>query len=166
MALNVPDYLTLHKNDADFTTNNIMKFNIPQHYYTNTRGDVCYVSLVSCATRFQNPNTTPNIFSYQVNLHSLGQNIASSGNRQNCLGILQKNLTTSHIYDASEKIQLLIPARPSTIELSISCLTDNNAATAYDTIVLPDSAVFVLKFEYLDSKKETVEYVKSQYTKL
>ena len=101
MALNVPDYLTLHKNDASFTTNNIMKFNIPQHYYSSTRGDVCYVSLVACSIRFQNPTTSPNIFSYQVNLHNLGQNIASSGNRKHCLGILQKNLTESHVYHST-----------------------------------------------------------------
>ena len=63
---------------------------------------------------------------------------------------------------------MLIPARPTTIELSVSVLTDNNVANAspYDTKLLPDGAVFVLKFEYLDSKKQTTEYLKSQYTKL
>ena len=168
MALNVPDYLTLHKNDASFTTNNIMKFNIPQHYYSSTRGDVCYVSLVACSTRFLTPDTNENLFSYIVNLHGLGQNTASTGNRSHCLGILQKNKTHSHIYHAPENIQVLIPARPTTIELSISVLTDNDPGNTspYDTKMLPDGAVFVLKFEYLDSKKQTTEYVKSQYTKL
>ena len=168
MSLNVPDYLTLHRNDANFTTNNIMKFNIPQHYYSSTRGDVCYVSLVACSVRYLTPDTGLNVYSHIVNIHNLGQNTASSGNRQHCLGILQGNRTYSHIYHAPEDIKVLIPARPTTIELSVSVLTDNNVANAspYDTKRLPDGAVFVLKFEYLDSKKQTTEYVKSQYTKL
>ena len=43
----IPEYLTLYKSDA-LIDGNKFTWNIQQSYFTNTRGNVCYVSLVEC----------------------------------------------------------------------------------------------------------------------
>ena len=145
---NVPDYLMLYKVDA---VNNGGKYtwNIPSSYYSNQRGQVCYVSLCDCLV-----DDTGVDEEIAVKYHSGGQNYHSTKNSGAYLGGLSTSVESAghshHKYDA-DRVKLLVSARPTTIELStVNC---------NDDLVELDEVIFVLKFEYLNTENTNNQYI-------
>lgn len=149
--MNIPDYITLYQSDA-ITVNNTYKWNIPMSYYSNTRGSVCYVSLVdSCIST----TATENII---VKLKNQGQNTSNSKNDGSVLGIL-KYFTQSTHFENYQPIKVLLNARPPSIEIDLKLLSTNLHANATNFMI-------VLKFEYYDPQDTQKQYVNTMYQKL
>ena len=151
--LNVPDYITLYKSDALPSTGNSYTWNIPQTYYNNARGSICYVSLADVIM------TAPDNEEVVILLQS-SQNAETTKNNGSVLGLLPMsnphNQNAGHLtYNNSQPINLLIQARPSSITLTTTTL-DN---TSY----IPTNAIFVLKFVYLPIKEAIMNYKESEY---
>lgn len=152
--MNIPDYITLHKTDADTTLANdgLYKWNIPMSYYSNTRGSVCYVSLADCCLTSA---TTQHLI---VKLKNQGQNTSNSKNDGSVLGIVNRNASAHHFRNA-EPIKILLNARPPSIEIQVKQANDNLKVTVSNLMV-------VLKFEYFDPQDTQKEYVNTMYRKL
>ena len=148
--LNVPDYITLYKSDASVSGNSYT-WNVPQTYYNNARGSICYVSLADVIM------TSPNGEEVVVLLQS-SQNAETTKNNGSVLGLLPMAQGTGngHLsYNNSQPINLLVQARPSSITLTTTTL-DN-------TSHIPTNAIFVLKFVYLPIKEAIMDYKNSEY---
>ena len=150
--LNVPDYITLYKSDASVSGNSYT-WNVPQTYYNNARGSICYVSLADVIM------TSPDAEEVVVLLQN-AQNAETTKNNGCVLGLLPMsnphNQNAGHLsYNNSQPINLLIQARPSTITIKTTTL-DN---TSY----VPTNAIFVLKFVYLPIKEAIMDYKNSEY---
>lgn len=152
---NVPDYLTLYKDEAIVSGNNF-SWNIPQQYYSSARGNVCFVSLVECI--MSSPDTNEVIVKYHG-----GQNANNTKNDANVIGLMSMsnphNQNSGHLqFTSSQNINLLIQARPSTITLSTANI-DNSS-------YVPTNAIFVLKFDYLNQDVVARDYSNTLYNKL
>jgi hypothetical protein len=152
----IPEYLALYKSDAT-TDGNKYTWNINQSYYSNSRGSVCYVSLVQCLM------TSPNNNEVIIKIQS-GQNEITTDKQASVLALLAMNESVAgggHLsLNSSEPIKLLINSRPKTITLQ----TNNLDNTAYN--LGNNDAVFILKFEYLPLKQEQENFIEQQYPKL
>jgi hypothetical protein len=152
----IPEYLALYKSDAT-TDGNKYTWNILQSYYSNSRGSVCYVSLVQCLM------TSPNNNEVIIKIQS-GQNEITTDKQASVLALLAMNESVAgggHLsLNSSEPIKLLINSRPKTITLQ----TNNLDNTAYN--LGNNDAVFILKFEYLPLKQEQENFIEQQYPKL
>lgn len=151
----VPEYLSLYKDNA-IVDGNKLTWNIQQSYYTNTRGGVCYVSLVQCIM------TSPDNNEVVIKFHS-GQNQNTTDKQPSVLGLMSManphNQNAGHLQlSSSEPIKLLISSRPQKITIQTNNL-DNSSFT-------PNDAIFVLKFEYIPVKKEIDNLVDQHYLKL
>ena len=144
----IPEYISLNKDNA-VVDGNKYTWNINQSYYTNTRGGVCYVSLVSCAI---DTNDDHNVV---IKYHG-AQNQITSDKQAPVIGVIDKKNFSS--LQSAEPIKLLIGARPQNITIQTN-LVDNTA-------FVPDDAIFVLKFEYIPVKKEIDNLVDQHYLKL
>jgi len=156
MENTLPEYLALYKSDA-LVDGNIYTWNLDQQsYLTNTRGNVCYVSLVECI--MDGPDSNEVIVKY----HS-AQNQVTTDRQASVIGLLSMsnphNQNAGHVeLTSSESIKLLVNARPQKIVLQ----TNNLDNTSY----VPTDAVFILKFEYLNVKKQNENLLEQQYLKL
>lgn len=151
----LPEYIALYKSDA-IVDGNKFKWNLNQSYFTNTRGNVCYVSLVECI--MDAPDTNEIIVKYHG-----GQNQNTTDRQASVIGLLSMtnphNQNAGHLQlSSSETIKLLISARPSVITLQ----TNNLDNTSY----VPTDAVFILKFEYANVKEENENLLEQQYLKM
>jgi hypothetical protein len=155
----IPDYVSLYFQNAKVDGNKYT-WNIQQSYYTNTRGNVCYVSLADCI--IDAPDDNEIIVKYHG-----GQNQITSDKEPPVIGLLSMSAPHDsdfgHVqYSASEPIRVLIDARPQTITLQLNNINDS----PYNLIQGVNSAVFVLKFEYPPVKKEVENLVDQHYLKL
>tara|TARA_R100001463_G_scaffold134408_1_gene196588 strand:+ start:1211 stop:1654 length:444 start_codon:yes stop_codon:yes gene_type:complete len=144
----IPEYLALYKDNA-IVDGNKLSWNVQQSYYTNSRGPICYVSLVSCA---MDTNDTDQII---VKYHG-SQNQNTTDRQPSVIGMMDKKNFSS--LQSAEPIKLLISSRPQNITIQTN-LVDNTAH-------VPTDAVFVLKFEYLDAKEQTNNLINQEYSKL
>jgi len=156
MENTLPEYVALYKSDAT-VSGNIYTWNLDQQsYFTNSRGNVCYVSLVECI--ISAPDSNEIIVKYHGS-----QNQFTTDRQPAVIGLL--SMTAPHQQNAghlqlssSETIKLLVNSRPKKIVLQ----TNNLDNTSY----VPDEAVFILKFEYLNIKKQNENLLEQQYLKL
>jgi hypothetical protein len=151
----IPEYLALYKDDA-VTDGNKYTWNINQSYYSNSRGPVCYVSLVQCI--MDSPDTNEVV----IKFHS-GQNQNTTDKQPPVLAVMSMssphNQNSGHLeLSSSEPIKLLISSRPQKITIQTNNL-DNTSFT-------PTDAIFILKLEYLPLKKEQDNLIDQQYPKL
>ena len=151
----IPEYLALYKDDA-LSDGNKFTWNINQSYYSNSRGPICYVSLVQCIM------DSPDNNEVVIKFHS-GQNQITTDKQPSVLGLMSMsnphNQTNGHLeLSSSEPIKLLINSRPQKITIQTNNL-DNTSFT-------PTDAIFILKLEYLPLKKEQDNLIDQQYPKL
>ena len=154
---NIPDYLTLYKSDADVVDNKYT-WNLPSNYFTNCRGNKCYVSLIDCLVNVAVDNdagTEAFIIRYDGGLNSNTSNKQSNVISISKLQSQDNNLNYIYSSPSNETVKLLIPARPPSITLST--FLSNNTASAIT------NGVFILKFDYLE---ETDQYTNTFYNKL
>lgn len=157
----VPDYITLYDGNATASATSSLTWNIPDSYYTNTRGNVCYVSLVQSIiqTTSVNDNLVIKYVSGVQNQYTTKQDGAviammgvQTGEGQ---GGSELDCYTPTI---TEPIKCLISARPTQIKLDIKEIDD----TAVNVSDAGFSGIFTLKFEYLDTKEE-IKNLKNQH---
>ncbi len=138
----VADYVTLYSADATQTGGQLV-WNVNPEYQFKNRGNYCLVSLAKAAVL--DTDLDQNV----VVVYKDGQNASSSSNNGAALGIVQvsysHNNVVHHAYYTGEPVKYLTRARPSQIELNLTQL-DKTAITI-------DNAVFVLKFEYLNTEQ-------------
>lgn len=154
---NIPDYLTLYKSDANVEANKYT-WNLPSNYFTNCRGNKCYISLSHCIITSDAPTSHEAL----ILRYDGGLNANTSNKGSNVIGLINVVSTNENndnvLFTSStspENIKLLIPARPPTITLS-TFSPDNTSA-------LIDDAVFVLRFDYLE---QSDDYTNTFYNKL
>ena len=152
----IPEYLALYKSDA-VTDGNKYTWNINQSYYSNSRGSVCYVSLVQCLM------SSPDNNEVIIKIHS-GQNEITTDKQASVLGLMVMNESVAgggHLsLNSSEPIRIKINSRPKTITLQ----TNNLDNTAYN--LGNNNAIFILKLEYLPLKEEQDNLIAQEYPKL
>jgi hypothetical protein len=143
----LPDYITLYRADAYIEhANHVMVWNIPNSYYTNVRGSVCYVELVQGIVR----ETVSNDLQLTIKMVGGVQNQQTTKNDGSILGVVGVQSTAGSHKDLyqplfGEPIKCLISSRPNTIKLQV-CEIDNDPITL-------DNGIFVLKFTYFNDKK-------------
>jgi hypothetical protein len=145
----IPEYIALYKSDS-ITDENKYTWNINQSYYSNSRGPICYVSLVECI--MDAPENNEIIVKYHG-----GQNQNTTDRQPSVIGLLSMtnphNQNSGHLQlSSSETIKLLISSRPQTITLQ--------------TNSIPTDALFILKFEYLGLKQQQENLNQQEYPKL
>ena len=149
----VPDYVALYSGDATVDGNKY-KWNLNPSYFSNQRSTVCFVSLADTLIDDQNANTE-----LIVKYHGGVQNMFSSNNDAGFylggLDVVVDSGGHNHHTYMKEHVRLLVPARPQTIELSVTELDE--------TAITPDNATFVLRFDYLDPEETTQEITSTFY---
>ena len=147
----IADYITLYSSDATQTGGQLV-WNLNPDYLFKNRGQYCLVSLVNANVR------DIDLDSPVVVLYKDAQNAGSSTNNGSALGIIGVSSAAAgyqHNY-VGEPVKYLTPARPTTIELNLTQL-DKTAITI-------DEAVFVLKFEYLNTEQAQAYTLATRYS--
>jgi len=158
----LPDYITLYSKNSQ-TLGSTMTWNIPDSYYSNTRGGVCYVSLVQSI--IQSASVNDNLVIKYVNGVQNQYTTSQNGAVIAMLGV--QNGTAYGTTDEldcytpliTEPIKCLISARPSQIKLDVKEI-DDNSVNVGDTSFF---AVFTLKFEYFEVKEQIDNLEKQRY---
>ena len=148
----IADYITLYSADATQTGGQLI-WNINPEYMFKNRGQYCLVSLAEAAC------LDTDLDNNVVVVYKDGQNASSSTNNGAALGIIQVTAAAAgfhHAYYASEPVKYLTRARPTQIELNLTQL-DKTAITI-------DEAVFVLKYEYLNTEQAQATTLATMYT--
>lgn len=149
----IADYITLYSSDATQTGGQLV-WNINPEYMFKNRGQYCLVSLAKAAVLDTDQDTNV------VVVYKDGQNAGSSSNNGSALGILQvtytHNIETHHAYFGAEPVKYLTRARPTQIEL--------NTTTLDKTAITIGEAVFVLKYEYLNTEQAQATTLATLYT--
>ncbi len=147
----IADYITLYSADA-IQTGGQLVWNINPEYQFKNRGQYCLVSLSSASVL--DTDLAQNV----VVVFKDGQNAGSSSNNGAALGIISMSsgATTKHHEYTGEPVKYLTRARPTQIELNLTQL-DKTAITIAD-------AVFVLKFEYLNTEEAQQYTLATMYT--
>jgi hypothetical protein len=149
----IADYITLYSADATQTGGQLI-WNVSPEYQFKNRGQYCLVSLATAAVLDTAQDTNV------VVVYKDGQNASSSSNNGATLGVIQvtytHNIETHHAYFASEPVKYLTRARPTTIEL--------NTTQIDKTEITIGQAVFVLKFEYLNTEQAQAYTLATMYT--
>tara|TARA_E500000305_G_C3828146_1_gene146000 strand:+ start:83 stop:541 length:459 start_codon:yes stop_codon:yes gene_type:complete len=147
----IADYITLYSADATQTGGQLV-WNVNPEYMFKNRGQYCLVSLVNASVR--DTDLDQNV----VVVYKDGQNGASSTNNGSALGVINVSSGAAgyqHDY-SGEPVKYLTRARPTQIELNLTQL-DKTAITI-------DDAVFVLKFEYLNTEQAQAYTLATMYT--
>jgi hypothetical protein len=147
----IADYITLYSSDATQTGGQLV-WNINPEYLFKNRGQYCLVSLVNASVR--DTDLDQNV----VVVYKDGQNAGSSSNNGSALGIISVSSGAAgyqHDY-SGEPVKYLTRARPTQIELNLTQL-DKTAITI-------DEAVFVLKFEYLNTEQAQAYTLATMYS--
>jgi len=147
----IADYITLYSSDATQTAGQLV-WQVPSDYQFKSRGTYCLVSLVNASVR------DIDLDSPIVVLYKDAQNASSTTNGGVALGIIAVSSAVAgyqHDY-AGEPVKYLTRARPTTIELNTSEL-DKSEVTI-------DEGVFVLKFEYLNTKEAQAITLATMYS--
>jgi len=147
----IADYITLYSADATQTGGQLV-WNVNPEYMFKNRGQYCLVSLVNASVR--DTDLDQNV----VVVYKDGQNAASSTNNGSALGVINVSSGAAgyqHDY-SGEPVKYLTQARPTQIELNLTQL-DKTAITI-------DDAVFVLKFEYLNTEQAQAYTLATMYT--
>ena len=147
----IADYITLYSSDATQTGGQLV-WNLNPEYVFKNRGQYCLVSLVNASVR--DTDLDQNV----VVVYKDGQNAGSSSNNGSALGIISVSSGAAgyqHDY-SGEPVKYLTRARPTQIELNLTQL-DKTAITI-------DEAVFVLKFEYLNTEQAQAYTLATMYT--
>jgi len=147
----IADYITLYSADATQTGGQLV-WNVNPEYMFKNRGQYCLVSLVNASVR--DTDLDQNV----VVVYKDGQNAASSTNNGSALGVINVSSGAAgyqHDY-SGEPVKYLTRARPTQIELNLTQL-DKTAITI-------DDAVFVLKFEYLNTEQAQQYTLATMYT--
>ncbi len=165
------DYVTLFLEDATYDTDGVGSWHIPtSSYYFQNRGTLARMSIVDAGYSKGDLNSTILIGTTDAYNGTVAQ-VNSSDIIRNDLAILG-SLQRTVVADADEHIQLFIkvepinvitPARPSTIKLVF--LKDNKSPADIDS-----SGFVTIKFEYLSPEEEqkingVVDYVEAFPTK-
>lgn len=149
----IADYITLYSADATQTGGQLI-WNVNPEYQFKNRGNYCLVSLAKASVL--DTDLAQNV----VVVYKDGQNAGSSSNNGAALGIISVSTTTeattTHHDYVGEPVKYLTRARPTTIELNLTQL-DKTAITIAD-------AVFVLKFEYLNTEEAQAYTLATMYT--
>lgn len=147
----IADYITLYSADATQTGGQLV-WNVNPEYMFKNRGQYCLVSLVNASVR--DTDLDQNV----VVVYKDGQNGASSTNNGSALGVINVSSGAAgyqHDY-SGEPVKYLTRARPTQIELNLTQL-DKTAITI-------DDAVFVLKFEYLNTEQAQAYTLATMYS--
>tara|TARA_X000001388_G_scaffold35093_1_gene24697 strand:- start:732 stop:1190 length:459 start_codon:yes stop_codon:yes gene_type:complete len=147
----IADYITLYSSDATQTGGQLV-WNLNPEYVFKNRGQYCLVSLVNASVR--DTDLDQNV----VVVYKDGQNAGSSSNNGSALGIISVSSGAAgyqHDY-SGEPVKYLTRARPTQIELNLTQL-DKTAITI-------DDAVFVLKFEYLNTEQAQAYTLATMYS--
>lgn len=147
----VADFITLYSSDATQTGGQLI-WNVSPEYQFKNRGNYCLVSLSSASVL--DTDLAQNV----VVVYKDGQNSGSSTNNGSALGIINVSSGAAgyqHEY-SGEPVKYLTRARPTTIELNLTQL-DKTAITIAQ-------AVFVLKFEYLNTEQAQQYTLATMYT--
>ena len=147
----IADYVTLYSSDATQTGGQLV-WNLNPEYVFKNRGQYCLVSLVNASVR--DTDLDQNV----VVVYKDGQNAGSSSNNGSALGIISVSSGAAgyqHDY-SGEPVKYLTRARPTQIELNLTQL-DKTAITI-------DDAVFVLKFEYLNTEQAQAYTLATMYS--
>lgn len=148
----IADYITLYSSDATQTGGQLV-WNINPEYMFKNRGQYCLVSLAKAAVL--DTDLDKNV----VVVYKDGQNAGSSSNNGAALGIIQVTAAAAgyhHAYYAGETVKYLTRARPTQIELNLTQLDKTEITIA--------GAVFVLKFEYLNTEQAQAYNIATLYS--
>lgn len=148
----VADYITLYSSDATQNGGQLI-WNVNPEYQFKNRGPYCLVSLAKAAVL--DTDLDKNV----VVVYKDGQNASSSSNNGAALGIVQVTAAATgfhHAYYAGETVKYLTRARPTQIEL--------NTTQIDKTAITIGEAVFVLKFEYLNTEQAQAYTLATMYT--
>ena len=147
----VADYITLYSSDATQTGGQLVWNVNPEYQFA--RGPYCLVSLAKAAVL--DTDLATNV----VVVYKDGQNASSSSNNGAALGVISPSTAATgihHAYYTGEPVKYLTHARPTTIELNLTQI-DKTAITI-------GQAVFVLKFEYLNTEQAQATTLSTMYT--
>jgi len=148
----IADYITLYSSDATQTGSQLV-WNVNPEYTFKNRGAYCLVSLAKAAVL--DTDLDKNV----VVVYKDGQNASSSSNNGAALGIVSTTAAATgfhHAYYAGESVKYLTRARPTRIEL--------NTTQIDKTAITIDEAIFVLKFEYLNTDEAQALTLSTMYT--
>ncbi len=148
----IADYITLYSSDATQTGGQLV-WNVSPEYQFKNRGNYCLVSLAKAAVL--DTDLDKNV----VVVYNDGQNASSSSNNGAALGVVQVTAAATgfhHAYYAGETVKYLTRARPTQIELNLTQLDK--------TPITIGEAVFVLKFEYLNTEQAQQYTLATMYT--
>jgi hypothetical protein len=135
----VADYITLYSGDAVQSGGQLVWTVNPEFLFKN-RGNYCLLSLVNASVRDTDLDHSV------VVVYKDAQNGFSSTNNGTALGIISVSSGAAgyqHDY-SGEPVKYLTRARPTKIELNLTQLDK--------TPITIDDAVFVLRFEYLNTE--------------
>lgn len=148
----IADYITLYSSDAVQSGGKLV-WNINPEYQFKNRGQYCLVSLAEASVLDTDQDTNV------VVVYKDGQNASSSTNNGAALGIIQvsssHNNVVHHAYFGAEPVKYLTRARPTQIEL--------NTTQIDKTEITIGQAVFVLKFEYLNTEEAQATTLSTMY---
>jgi len=148
----ISDYITLYSSDAVQTGGRLV-WNINPEYQFKNRGQYCLVSLAKASVLDTDQDTNV------VVVYKDGQNAGSSSNNAAALGIIQvsssHNNVVHHAYHGAEPVKYLTRARPTTIELNLTQIDK--------TEITIGQAIFVLKFEYLNTEEAQATTLSTMY---
>tara|TARA_R100000322_G_C5320895_1_gene160474 strand:+ start:37 stop:519 length:483 start_codon:yes stop_codon:yes gene_type:complete len=146
--MDIKDYLVLRQRDAENTTindtNNKLKWNIPNSYYSNQRSQSCSVCLINCYGEIEDNND--NVLSIKCNLTAGNQ--YNTSNSSTYLGSFHKNTTETSLFN-SEKMILQTAPRPNVVEI----IFENEVASATGQLQGElRGIVVVLQFNYYNAE--------------
>jgi len=147
----IADYITLYSSDAVQSGGKLV-WNINPEYQFKNRGNYCLVSLAKAGVL--DTDLATNV----VVVYKDGQNASSSSNNGAALGIISATAAATgfhHAYYAGESVKYLTKARPTTIELNLTQIDK--------TEITIGQAVFVLKFEYLNTEEAQATTLSTMY---
>jgi len=147
----IADYITLYSSDAVQSGGKLV-WNLNPEYQFKNRGNYCLVSLAKAAVL--DTDLDKNV----VVVYKDGQNAASSSNNGAALGIVSCTAAATgfhHAYYAGESVKYLTKARPTRIELNLTQIDK--------TEITIGEAVFVLKFEYLNTEESQATTLSTMY---
>jgi len=147
----IADYITLYSSDAVQSGGKLV-WNINPEYQFKNRGNYCLVSLAKAGVL--DTDLATNV----VVVYKDGQNASSSSNNSAALGIISATAAATgfhHAYYAGESVKYLTKARPTTIELNLTQIDK--------TEITIGQAVFVLKFEYLNTEEAQATTLSTMY---
>lgn len=147
----IADYITLYSSDAVQSGGKLV-WNLNPEYQFKNRGNYCLVSLAKAAVL--DTDLDKNV----VVVYKDGQNAASSSNNGAALGIVSCTAAATgfhHAYYAGESVKYLTKARPTRIELNLTQIDK--------TEITIGEAVFVLKFEYLNTEEAQATTLSTMY---